>query len=95
MISYYDEEYGSEYESEVAANQKTGRDGKPLTNRQRLGSARSHKTAGVVSQGLVNNKYIDDRPVPYRKPPAENAQKRDESPIEETKDAWAFAQRKG
>ena len=94
MVSYYDEEYGSEYESEVAG---TGREGKVQTNRQRMGSARSRKTAGVVSQGLVNNKYIDERPVPYRKPPAENAQKRggDESPIEETKDAWAFAQKKG
>jgi hypothetical protein len=81
----------------VAANQLTGRDGKLLTDRKKLGSARSRKTAGVVSQGLVNNKYIDDRPVPYRKPPPENAQKKggDESPIEETKDAWAFAQRKG
>ncbi len=79
----------------MPADQKTNRDGKLLTNRKKLGSARSRKTAGVISQGLVNNKYIDDRPVPYRKPPAENAQKRELSPIENANDAWAFAQRKG
>lgn len=83
VISYYDEEYGSEYESEVAGEGKQ-------TNRK--GSARSRKTAGVISQGLVNNKYIDDRPVPYRKPPAEIAQKRDVSPKDDGKDMWAFAQ---
>ena len=50
-----EEEYESEYESE--------------TNKQSSVAARSRRTAGVVSQGLVNNKYVDDRPVPYRKPP--------------------------
>jgi len=53
--SYYDDEGESEYESEVPKKSTGGR---------------SKRTAGVVSQGLQNNKFIDDRPVPVRRAPA-------------------------
>ena len=53
--SYYNDEGESEYESEVPKKSTGGR---------------SKRTAGVVSQGLQNNKFIDDRPVPVRRAPA-------------------------